>query len=252
MRKKIAAGNWKMNTTPEEGKNLVKNIMNGIDSLQVHQEVYFFPPFTHITTIAEITTRANFYTGAQNCSQFEKGAYTGEVSIGMLKSIGANHVIIGHSERRSIFGESYETLKEKSTAVVNAGMTLVFCCGESLEERESDQLYKVIEAQLKGSLTHLSKDQMKKVVIAYEPVWAIGTGKTASPAQAQDMHAFIRTLLKENFDETVATQTSILYGGSVNAANAKELFSQPDIDGGLVGGASLKAEEFIEIIKALQ
>lgn len=252
MRKKIAAGNWKMNTTPEEGKNLVKNIMNGIDSLQAHQEVYFFPPFTHITTIAEITTRSNFYTGAQNCSQFEKGAYTGEVSIGMLKSIGANHVIIGHSERRSIFGESYETLQEKSTAVVNAGMTLVFCCGESLEERESEQLYKVIEAQLQGSLTHLSKDQMKKVVIAYEPVWAIGTGKTASPAQAQDMHAFIRTLLKENFDETVATQTSILYGGSVNAANAKELFSQPDIDGGLVGGASLKAEEFIEIIKALQ
>lgn len=251
MRKKIAAGNWKMNTTPDEGKNLVKNIMEGIDSLPSHQEVYFFPPFTHITQIAELTSRSNFYTGAQNCSQFEKGAFTGEISIGMLKSIGANHVIIGHSERRSIFGESYETLKEKSSAVVKAGMTLVFCCGESLEERESGQLYKVIEAQLKGSLTHLSKEQMKNVVIAYEPVWAIGTGKTASPEQAQDMHAFIRTLLKENFDETVATQTSILYGGSVNAANAKELFSQIDIDGGLVGGASLKAEEFITIIKAL-
>jgi len=251
MRKKIAAGNWKMNTTPEEGKNLVKSIMDGNIQLHDNHEVYFFPPFTHIASIAEVTSRSNFYTGAQNCSQFEKGAYTGEISIGMLKAIGANHVIIGHSERRSIFGESYETLKEKSSAVVNAGMTLVFCCGESLEERESEQLYKVIEAQLKGSLTHLSKTQMKNVVIAYEPVWAIGTGKTASPAQAQDMHAFIRTLLKENFDDTVAAETSILYGGSVNAANAKELFSQTDIDGGLVGGASLKAEEFIEIIKAL-
>jgi len=251
MRKKIAAGNWKMNTIPDEGKQLVKNIMDRISSLAPHQEVYFFPPFTHIASIAEITSRSNFYTGAQNCSQFEKGAYTGEISLSMLKAINANHVIIGHSERRSIFGENYETLKEKSSAVINAGMTLIFCCGETLEERENEQHYKVIDKQLSGSLTHLSKEELKNVVIAYEPVWAIGTGKTASPEQAQDMHAYIRALLKEYYDETIAMNTSILYGGSVNAANAKELFGQPDIDGGLVGGASLKAEEFIEIIKAL-
>jgi len=251
MRKKIAAGNWKMNTTPEEGKKLVKNIMDGISSMKDHQEIYFFPPFTHIASIVEITSRPNFYTGAQNCSQFEKGAYTGEISLGMLKAIGANHVIIGHSERRSIFGESYETLKAKSSAVIASGATLVFCCGETIEERESDNHFKVIDAQLNGSLTHLTKEQMKNVVVAYEPVWAIGTGKTASPEQAQDMHAYIRSLLKEYFDETTSEETPILYGGSVNATNAKELFSQADIDGGLVGGASLKAEEFIEIIKAL-
>lgn len=251
MRKKIAAGNWKMNTTPDEGKQLVKNIIAGSPELKNHQEVYFFPPFTHISSIAEVTNKQNFYTGAQNCSQFEKGAYTGEVSTNILKSIKAKHVIIGHSERRSIFGESYETLKEKSTAVINAGMTLIFCCGETLAEREAKNQYKIVQEQLEKSLFHLSKKEMQHTVIAYEPVWAIGTGKTASPAETQDMHAFIRSLLKEKYDETVAQQTSILYGGSVNAANAKELFSQLDIDGGLVGGASLKAEEFIEIIKAL-
>ncbi len=251
MRKKIAAGNWKMNTTPNEGKELVKNIMAGSPELKVHQEVYFFPPFTHLAAIAEVTGKQNFYTGAQNCSQHEKGAYTGEISTNMLKAIGAGHVIIGHSERRSIFGESHEILKEKSSAVIAAGLTLVFCCGETLEERESEQHYKIIDRQIKESLSHVTKDDMKKVVIAYEPVWAIGTGKTASPEQAQDMHGYIRTLLKSYFDETVASQTSILYGGSVNAANAKELFSQADIDGGLVGGASLKPEEFIAIIQAL-
>jgi triosephosphate isomerase len=251
MRKKIAAGNWKMNTTPEEGKQLVKSIIAGSPELKNHQEVYFFPPFTHIASIVEATNKKNFYTGSQNCSQFEKGAYTGEVSTTMLKSMKANHVIIGHSERRSIFNESYETLKEKSSAVINAGMILIFCCGETLKERESNNQYKIVQEQLEKSLFLLSPENFKNTVIAYEPVWAIGTGKTASPAEAQDMHAFIRSLLKEKYNEAVATQTSILYGGSVNAANAKELFSQLDIDGGLVGGASLKADEFIEIIKAL-
>ncbi len=251
MRKKIAAGNWKMNTTPDEGKLLVKNIISGSPSLKEHQEVYFFPPFTHIGYIAEVVGKPNFYTGAQNCSPFEKGAYTGEISTSMLKAVAATHVIIGHSERRSLFSESYESLQHKSSTVVNSGMTLVFCCGETLAERESKNQYKIVQEQLERSLLHLNKDEMQQVVVAYEPVWAIGTGKTASPAEAQDMHAFIRSLIKENYDETIAMQTSILYGGSVNAANAKELFSQPDIDGGLVGGASLKAEEFIEIIKAL-
>lgn len=251
MRKKIAAGNWKMNTTPDEGKQLVKSIIAGSPELKDHQEVYFFPPFTHIASVAEAAVKKNFYTGAQNCSQFEKGAYTGEISIGMLKSVHANHIIIGHSERRSIFGESYQTLKEKSSAVINAGMTLIFCCGETLEERESNSQYKIVKEQLENSLFHLTKDEIKYTVIAYEPVWAIGTGKTASPAEAQDMHSFIRSLLREKYGEAVATLMSVLYGGSVNAANAKELFSQIDIDGGLVGGASLKAEEFIEIIKAL-
>lgn len=251
MRKKIVAGNWKMNTTPDEGKQLVKNIIAGSPELKNNQEVYFFPPFTHIASIVEAITKQNYFIGAQNCSQYVKGAYTGEISIDMLKSIKANHVIIGHSERRSIFGENNETLKEKSSAVINTGMTLIFCCGETLIEREANNQYKIVQEQLEKSLFHLTKNEMEDTVIAYEPVWAIGTGKTASQAEAQDMHAFIRKLLKEKYGEIIAQQTSILYGGSVNAANAKELFSQLDIDGGLVGGASLKADEFIEIIKSL-
>jgi triosephosphate isomerase len=251
MRKKIAAGNWKMNTTLQEGVQLVNEIIKKSPSLHAHQEVLFFPPFTHLGVVALECNGKNFFAGAQNCSQFEKGAYTGEISTNMIKAIKGSHVIIGHSERRSIFGENYSTLKEKSTTVINAGMTLVFCCGETLNERESNNHYNIVKEQLTSSLFHLSKEQLKQTVIAYEPVWAIGTGKTASPAEAQEMHAFIRSLLNEKYNETIANQTSILYGGSVNAANAKELFSQPDIDGGLVGGAALKAEEFIAIIQAL-
>jgi len=251
MRKKIAAGNWKMNTTPEEGKNLITEIIKGSPKLNDSQEVIFFPPFTHISAITEAVVQHNFKTGAQNCSQHEKGAYTGEISTGMLTAIKATHVIIGHSERRSIFGENYETLKEKSSAVLKAGLTLVFCCGETIEEREANKHFSIIEEQMAGSIQHLSSADMKNVIIAYEPVWAIGTGKTASPGQAQEMHAHIRALLAKYFDDVTAQNTSILYGGSVNAANANELFSMADIDGGLVGGASLKAAEFIEIIKAL-
>jgi triosephosphate isomerase len=251
MRKKIAAGNWKMNTLPQEGNELVKNIITGCNNLKPGQQVYFFPPFTHLGGMLGLMNEPQYYVGAQNCSPFSKGAYTGEISLSMLKAVGAEAVIIGHSERRSIFGENFETLKEKTTAVINEGLTLFFCCGETLEERESGSHYQVIEDQIKGSLAHVSEADMQKVVIAYEPVWAIGTGKTASPEQAQDMHAHIRKLIGTYFNETVAQQTSILYGGSVNAANANALFSQPDIDGGLVGGASLKADEFIEIIQAL-
>lgn len=251
MRKKIAAGNWKMNTTVNDAISLVQDIVKESPVLKEHQEVYFFPPFTHLAQVADTISMPNFYAGAQNCSQYDKGAYTGEVSTGMLAAINARHVIIGHSERRTLFGETYEVLKAKSSAVINAGMTLVFCCGELLQERESNNQYNVVKEQLESSLFHLSKSELKKVVIAYEPVWAIGTGKTASPAEAQDMHAFIRALLKEHYDETISMQTSILYGGSVNASNAAELFAQKDIDGGLVGGASLKVAEFIEIIKAL-
>ncbi len=250
MRKKIAAGNWKMNTTLQDGVQLVTEIKKKSPALHAHQEVLFFPPTTHLGVVALECNQKNFFAGAQNCSQFEKGAYTGEISTDMIKAVKASHVIIGHSERRSIFGENYSTLKEKSTKVVEAGLTLVFCCGETLNEREANNQYTIVE-QLESSLFHLNKDQMKSVVIAYEPVWAIGTGKTATPTEAQDMHAFIRGLLKEKYDDTVANQTSILYGGSVNAANAKELFGQPDIDGGLVGGASLKTDEFTAIIEAL-
>jgi triosephosphate isomerase len=251
MRKKIAAGNWKMNTLPQEGNDLIKNIITGCASLKPGQQVYFFPPFTHLGAMVGAITQPDYYIGAQNCSQFAKGAYTGEVSLSMLKSVGTQAVIIGHSERRSIFGENFETLKEKSTAVINEGLTLFFCCGETLDERENGTHYQVIEEQIKGSLAHVAVENMARVVIAYEPVWAIGTGKTASPEQAQDMHAHIRKLVNTYFNPTVANEISILYGGSVNAANAKALFSQPDIDGGLVGGASLKADEFIEIIQAL-
>lgn len=251
MRKKIAAGNWKMNTTIADAVELANQIIQQSPKLNEHQQVIFFPPFTHISNVAEKVDGKNFFAGGQNCSEHAKGAFTGEISTNMLKAIKATHVIIGHSERRSIYGENYETLKSKSTTVINSGMTLVFCCGETLAERESKNEYKIVQEQLEKSLFHLTKEQLRNTIIAYEPVWAIGTGKTASPAEAQDMHAFIRSLLKEKYDETVATQTSILYGGSVNAANAKELFSQADIDGGLVGGAALKVEEFIEIIKAL-
>jgi len=251
MRKKIAAGNWKMNTNLQEGVQLVTEIKKNAPALHAHQEVLFFPPTTHLGIVALECNQKNFFAGAQNCSQFDKGAYTGEVSTDMIKAVKATHVIIGHSERRSIFGENYQTLKEKSTKVIEAGLTLIFCCGETLNERENNNHYHIVKEQLLSSLFHLTKEQMKMVIIAYEPVWAIGTGKTASPAEAQDMHGFIRALLKEHYDETVATQTSILYGGSVNAANANELFSQPDIDGGLVGGASLKVDEFTTIIKAL-
>ncbi len=251
MRKKIAAGNWKMNTTIQEGVQLVTDIKKKSPSLHAHHEVVFFPPATHLGVVALECNGKNFFAGAQNCSQFEKGAYTGEISTSMIKAVKATHVIIGHSERRSIFGENYETLKDKSTAVINAGLTLVFCCGETLSERETNQQHTIVKEQLDSSLFHLTADQLKNVVIAYEPVWAIGTGKTASPSEAQDMHLFIRNQLKEKYSDTVADQTSILYGGSVNAANASELFSQPDIDGGLVGGASLKPEEFVTIIQAL-
>lgn len=250
MRRKIAAGNWKMNTSKADAIELVKGIQQGVENTASHHDVIFFPPFTHIQNISEITT-GNFYTGAQNCSQFDKGAYTGEISTDMLKVIGCKHVIIGHSERRSIFGESHDVLREKTNTVLKNGMTVVFCIGETLEEREAENQYKVVEKQLVDSLFQVEKKDFDHVIIAYEPVWAIGTGKTATPEQAQDMHAYIRALLKEYKGETVAMHTSILYGGSVSATNAKELFSQPDIDGGLVGGASLKVDDFVTIIKSL-
>jgi triosephosphate isomerase len=251
MRKKIAAGNWKMNTTIQEGVQLINEIKKKSPALHAHHEVLFFPPSTHLGVVALECTVKNFYAGAQNCSQFEKGAYTGEISTDMIKAVKGTHVIIGHSERRLIFNENNEQLKAKSSAVINAGLTLVYCCGETLEEREIDQQHAIVAGALSQSLFHLPADAMKNVIVAYEPVWAIGTGKTATPAEAQEMHAYIRELLTEQYGEKVASQVPILYGGSVNAANAKELFSQPDIDGGLVGGASLKADEFVAIIAAL-
>ena len=196
------------------------------------------------------TDTDGLYTAAQNCHQMDAGAYTGEISASMLQSIGVEYVIIGHSERREYFGETNELLAEKVVAALNHGLQPIFCCGEPLSIREAEDQEAYVTNQLTASLFHLSADNLKQIVIAYEPIWAIGTGKTASAAQAQEMHAFIRNLFKERYSEQVADDLTILYGGSVKPNNAKEIFSKPDVDGGLIGGASLKAEDFFAIVNA--
>ncbi len=253
MRKKIAAGNWKMNTTHAEGKQLISNILNGLsqDPQKEQPEIIFAPPYISLPMASGMTeSTTNVHIAAQNCHHKEKGAYTGEISIDMIKSTGAEYVIIGHSERREYFSESDQVLALKVNLALSRSLLPVFCCGEKLDIREAGNHFDLIESQVKNALFHLNSDQIKKVVIAYEPVWAIGTGVTASPEQAQEMHAFIRSMLAEKYGNQVSGEISILYGGSVNAANAKELFSQPDVDGGLVGGASLKADEFLTIINS--
>ncbi len=248
-RQLIVAGNWKMNKNYEEGRDLAKDIVERLQPSQVI--VVMATPFIHLNSISNIIKGvSNLKLGAQNCHQEESGAYTGEVSAGMLKSVGVDYIIIGHSERREYFNESDELLAKKVNVVLAKGMTPIFCCGEKLEVREADQHLQLVENQVKNALFHLSPEDFEKVVIAYEPVWAIGTGKTASPEQAQEMHLHIRNVLTQQYGEEVAQATTILYGGSVNAANAKELFAKPDVDGGLVGGASLKAEDFVTIVNS--
>ena len=253
MRKKIVAGNWKMNKTFEEAEILASELMGMVgDEVKGNVRVVLCVPFPYLVTIKnQLGKNTRIEVGAQNCSEHEAGAYTGEVSAAMLRSIGIPYVILGHSERRQYFNEDGKLLAKKVDIALKYGLTPIFCCGEPLDVREKNEHEKLIKQQIEEALFHLNAASLDKVVIAYEPVWAIGTGKTASAQQAQEMHAVIRKHLAGKFDQGVADKISILYGGSVNAANAKELFSCPDLDGGLVGGASLKSREFTEIIKAM-
>jgi triosephosphate isomerase len=248
MREKIVAGNWKMNTNWPEASELVKELIS--KSSSVNCSLVIFPPFTYLQKVSELTSNSSIKTGAQNCSEHEKGAYTGEVSASMLNSIGINYCIIGHSERREYFNESNEQLLLKVKNCIANNLTPVFCCGEKLEERENQQHLTIIQNQISEVLFKLEQVEFEKIIIAYEPVWAIGTGKTATAEQAQEIHFFIRSLIGKKYSNETANKTSILYGGSCKPSNAKELFAQPDIDGGLIGGASLIADDFIQIAES--
>lgn len=253
MRKNIVAGNWKMNMTLQDGLALVSEITNMVQDEVTGSDVQVVicPPFPFLSAIGkQLPASSQFHLGAQNCHQKESGAFTGEVSAKMLQSVGVEYVILGHSERRQYFREDDDLLSQKLKAALAAGLKPIFCVGESLETREADETFKYIEKQLKDGLFHLSNEEFEQVVIAYEPIWAIGTGKTATSAQAQEVHAFIREQIARAYDAEAALNTTILYGGSANAQNARELFSQPDVDGGLIGGASLKSRDFTEIIKS--
>jgi triosephosphate isomerase (TIM) len=253
MRKKIIAGNWKMNKTFEEGMALVSEISGMIkDEYSGSAHTVIIPPYIHINAASRmIMGQTQISCGAQNCSNHASGAYTGEVSAAMLKSIGASYVIIGHSERRQYFGEHNDWLAKKVDAVIGNDLTAIYCCGETLEDREQNIHFDVLKSQVSEGLFHLKGEQFSNIVIAYEPVWAIGTGKTASTAQAQEIHVFIRNLVKEKYNTSVAENLTIQYGGSVKAENAAELFAAPDIDGALVGGAALQSRSFVDIVKAM-
>ena len=252
MRKKIVAGNWKMNKTLEEGKTLVSEVVNMVaDEVNDDVVVVLGTPFIHLTSAVNLTKDSEkVFVSAQNCSEHEKGAFTGEVSVSMIKSTGASHVIIGHSERREYFNETNSQLSKKVDLALAEGLTPIFCCGEPLEVREAGSHFDYVCTQLTESLFHLTQEQIAKLVIAYEPIWAIGTGKTASAQQAQDMHAEIRAHLDSQYGKEIADGMSILYGGSCNPGNARELFANPDVDGGLIGGASLKSRDFVDIVKS--
>jgi triosephosphate isomerase len=252
MRKKIVAGNWKMNKTFEEAQALASEVVNMVkDEVNNEALAVLCPPFPYLAAISKaVAGSGNIHIGAQNCHQKESGAYTGEVSAAMLQSVGVEYVILGHSERRQYFHEDNQLLEAKVKAVLQQGLKPIFCIGESLEEREQDLTFSVLETQLKEGLFHLSNEEFAPVVIAYEPIWAIGTGKTASSQQAQEVHAFIREQIARAYDAAAAQETTILYGGSCNPGNARELFACPDIDGGLIGGASLKSRDFVDIIKS--
>ncbi|MEZ3519305.1 MAG: triose-phosphate isomerase [Muribaculaceae bacterium] len=249
MRKNIVAGNWKMNTTLEEGVELADQVNNLLQGKDKNCDVVICVPFTHLTSVNAVIDQNLVGLGAENCSEHEKGAYTGEVSAAMVKSTGASHVILGHSERRQYFGENNAQLLEKTKQALKNGLTPIFCVGEVLEERENGTYNDVVASQTEA-LFELPAEEFGKIVIAYEPVWAIGTGKTATAEQAQDMHAHIRQVIADKYGKEVADNTSILYGGSCKPSNAKELFAKPDVDGGLIGGAALDAESFMGIVEA--
>ena len=251
MRKNIVAGNWKMNTTVAEGVQLAKEVNEAVAAAgELKCDVVIGVPFTHLTAVKDVIDIEKVGLSAENCANKEKGAYTGEVSAAMVASTGANYVILGHSERREYYNETPEILKEKVDLALANGLRIIFCCGESLELRNAGTYEEFIKAELKDSLFHLSAEEFANIVIAYEPIWAIGTGVTATSDQAEEVHAFIRSFLAEKYGETVANDTTILYGGSCKPTNAPELFAKPNIDGGLIGGASLKAADFMGIVTA--
>lgn len=253
MRKQIAAANWKMNLTYQDGEKLLDDILDAGINLAPHQHTIFAVPYPYlIMTKSEVAEEYNYHAAAQNCHHKTTGAYTGEVSVEMLQSIGVNYCVIGHSERREYNGETNAMLAAKVNLCLESGITPIFCCGESLDIREAGTQNEFVATQLKESLFHLPADLIKSIIIAYEPIWAIGTGKTASTAQAQEIHQYLRSVVAGQYGEELANEIPILYGGSVKAGNAAELFACPDVDGGLVGGASLVANDFVAIIKALK
>lgn len=253
MRKQVAAANWKMNLTYQQAEQLITDIINTPHTLAAHQLAVFAVPFPYLKMVADkVNGKTGAGVAAQNCYTQKAGAYTGETSVEMLQSVGATYVVLGHSERREYFNESNQMLAEKVNIVLSYGLTPIFCCGEALNIREAGTQNEYVGNQLKESLFHLSAEELQKIIIAYEPIWAIGTGKTATSEQAQEMHAHLRSVLATQYGKEVADNISILYGGSVKGSNAKEIFSQPDVDGGLVGGASLKADEFVQIINGLK
>ena len=249
MRKNIVAGNWKMNTTVQEGISLAQEVNGLLKNMKANCDVVICVPFTHLVPVNGVIDQNIVGLGAENCADKVKGAFTGEVSAQMVASTGANYVILGHSERRQYYGETNETLIEKTRLALENNLTPIFCVGEVLEERENGTYNDVVKSQVEA-LFSLSAEDFAKVVIAYEPVWAIGTGKTATSDQAQDMHAYIRNVIAEKYGAELAQEISILYGGSCKPSNAKELFAKPDVDGGLIGGAALEAASFIGIVEA--
>ena len=252
MRKNIVAGNWKMNTTLPEGLQLAKDVNEALKGIDPKCDVVIAVPFTHLASVNEVIDKSKLGLGAENCADHTSGAYTGEVSAPMVASTGANYVILGHSERRQYYGETSEILKEKVVLALANNLTPIFCIGEVLEERENGTFFDVVKAQIVDALFGFSAEDFGKIVLAYEPVWAIGTGKTATDDQAEEMHAFIRGVIAEKYGEEVADNTSILYGGSCKPSNAKALFAKPNVDGGLIGGASLDAASFMGIVTAFE
>jgi triosephosphate isomerase (TIM) len=253
MRKQIAAANWKMNLTYQQGEKLLDQTLSAKIALAPHQQVLFGVPYPYlIMARSEVAVENGYSIAAQNCHHKENGAFTGEVSAEMLHSIGIKYCIVGHSERREYFQENGQQLANKVDLCFNNYITPIFCCGEALSIREKGEQDAFVQNQLEESLFHLEEENIKKIIIAYEPIWAIGTGKTASTEQAQEMHRHIRSVLENKFGKDIAETIPVLYGGSVKAGNAAELFACPDVDGGLVGGASLVAQDFIQIIKALK
>lgn len=252
MRKKIVAGNWKMNNDAKETKSLLKELKKGLKKAKLNNtKVIVAPSFINLKLAVKQTKKAPIKVAAQNMHAAHSGAFTGEISASMLKSIAVNTVILGHSERRAYFGETDEILKAKVDSALEQNMKIIFCFGEELKDRQVNQHFSVVESQINNVLFHLPETAWKRIVLAYEPVWAIGTGETATPEQAQEIHAFVRGIIEKKYSVTVANQTSILYGGSVKPTNAKEIFANPDVDGGLIGGAALKASDFLEIIAAI-
>jgi triosephosphate isomerase len=251
MRKKIVAGNWKMNMDYSEGLSLFSEVINMVkDEVTGSQQAVVCSPFIHLHSLAQMARGYHKVSvGAQNAHQAESGAYTGEISAKMIHSVGADYVILGHSERRQYFGETNEVLAMKTDMALKNGLKPIFCVGETLVERETNQHFEIIKTQLEEGLFHLDEARFEQVVLAYEPVWAIGTGKTATSEQAQEIHAFIRIEIAAKYGQALADATTILYGGSCNPKNAPDLFAQPDIDGGLIGGASLKSRDFVDIVK---